>query len=141
MNTNSIITDTNISQAIVGILSGVKNASGEVYNASKTAIASGIDLVKHQAPDLIHEFLKWKFAEAAAWTILGLVGIIAIVIIWYKSCKTLSWEIEPLIVLSGFGIVFSVPCIAAIITNGFVMLQIWIAPKIYLIEYVVRHIK
>ena len=138
--TNSIMTDTNINQAIVSILSGVKSAGGEVYSASKTAIASGIDIVKAQAPDLVHEFVKWKFAEAAVFTIIGVIGLLVIFTSWYKFNKKCDWDGEVMTLSSLVCAVITIPC-CVLTCNIMTMIQIWIAPKIYLIEYIVKAIK
>src|SRR6185503_19457189 len=61
---------TNINQVMIEILSGVKNASGDIYKFSKQEIGQGYDFLKQQAPQVVAEFLKWKLVEAIIWTII-----------------------------------------------------------------------
>lgn len=144
----SITGNTNVQTVIVDILMGVKNASGEIYDVSKSAISSGIDVVKSQAPDIITEFLKWKFTCALIFVIMGLILIVAggSVIFYclfycYKK-PDIFYDTEVLILASIFlGGLPIVTGTALTLVNIFPLVQIWIAPKIYLIEYIVSVVK
>jgi len=142
----TILTNTNIQNAISGILMGVKDAGGEVFNASKDVIAGGIDLVKTQAPELITEFLKWKFTEAMIWFIFSLTlltaGIIAAVKFFTYYNKHSREYGSKGYILGGvlFGILPAIAGLIMSVCNIFPVIQIWIAPKIYLLEYVMARI-
>lgn len=128
--------NTNIQQAIVSILMSGKNVGGELYDASKSAIVSGIDLVKTQAPELVTEFIKWKFTEAIVRIVFG----IALLIVGGYIIKRMynSYDV-PLVIVAGI-----FPTTIGVLVVGFnimTAIQIWVAPKVYLIEYVVSSIR
>lgn len=145
-NVNGITNNTNVQQAIVSILMGSKNVGGDIYDASKSVLAGGIDLVKNQAPELVTEFLKWKFTEALIWTIGGLILFIFGAIVSFISIKKLFFcptksneEYIPVLIFLGLLPVL-IGCIG-FFYHIFTIIQIWIAPKIYLIEYIADIIK
>lgn len=64
---------TNINQVLVEILSGTRDAAKEIYGASKKAIHKSIDFVGEQTPDIIKQFLMWRFVSAAIWAVVWLI--------------------------------------------------------------------
>jgi predicted ferric reductase len=138
---NSIAANTNITQAVISILSGVKNVGGEIYDTSKVAIGQSVDFVKQQAPDVVEQFLKWKFFESAIYTVSGLVGFILIGLIVYFSLRAMikyeSWEMSPILM------VFILPCIPCWCGLSHIMTcaYIYCAPKVYLIDYIITNLK
>lgn len=45
------------------MLTGVKDASGEIYTASKDMISSAISFSMEQAPQVVHEFILWAIVK------------------------------------------------------------------------------
>lgn len=136
---SSISSNTNVQQAIVSILMGAKSVGGDIVDASKTAIVSSLDMIKSQAPDLIEEFLKWKFTYYTMLSIIGLVLLILGIIVTIWTIKVDDMDYVPLCIFGG--IIPSVVGSILFFSNVFTAVQIYIAPKIYLIEYVVSMVR
>ena len=140
-NTAKQTVSTNLNEAIVDILRGVKGAGGEIYAASKSAITKSIDFTMEQAPLVVKEFLHWKMAEAIIWMVSV---IISAIVAFYFAHRIHKWALEydeDLIMVSWF--IRAIACatiIAAIGTNGMTITKIAVAPRVYLIEYVVDSI-
>lgn len=143
---------TNLNQVLIEMLSGVKDASGEVYGATKEAIHKSVDFVVVQAPDVIHQFLMWKFFYAATWAAIFVV--VSIVLVAFsirlhayktkceKNNDTSSDSYEITCFLKWVTRILSIVIlIVGLGANSFEMVKIGIAPKVYVIEYVVDNIQ
>lgn len=132
---------TNASQVMVEILTGVKNAGGEVYNFSKDQLSKGYDFLKEQAPQVVREFLAWQIAKSIVWICVW--GSVACLLFYFarqfklRAPNAGNYKDD----YNGFKWLFRVvACITLIITlgiNGMVIAKIAIAPRVYIIEYVV----
>jgi hypothetical protein len=144
---------TNINQVVIEILSGVKGASGEIYGASKSAIVQSVAFAKEQVPDVVHQFLVWQFWENALWYFVWLIpsfllwiGSFRIYAYYRKSIKSgENWSDDE---ICGNGalrwIALILGFIVAMINTcnyGAAMLKIGLAPKVYMLEYVVNLIQ
>ena len=120
----------------------------DTINATKQGITAGIDFASNQIPDVIQQLLMWKLAENILFAF-----VFVLCIIFYLVVMTKAWNIyqakserernEGFLVLFGaFGgvFLFIMPAIALVVHLKEI-LQITIAPKIYLIEYVSNLIK
>jgi len=136
---------TNMNQVLIEMLSGTKDAAKEIYGASKEAIHKSVDFVSEQAPDVIKQFLHWKLAESIIWLVVNLATVS---ILLYVSRRLWKWE-QNEYNTEGIGYVGLVlGCFAAgvIFYNGVVddvtnIVKISVAPKVYIIEYVVDTVK
>ena len=142
----SIQANPQLNDAIVSVLTGVKNAGGEIYAASKTAIASSVDFLSQQTPQINDEFLRWKTAEALLYIgVFLLVLIIAIIVakLISKGIKTNKFDNDDtaMILMWVLRIVPLVAFIICLSVNSFTIIKIKVAPRVYLIEYVVSYIK
>ena len=137
---NSVANNTNITQAIVSILSGAKNVGGDIYDTSKVAIGQSVDFIKQQTPDIIEQFIKWKFCEAMIYTISGLIGIISLaILIWYlvyQLIKSNNLESLPFVGILVIPLFLCCRGLAHIMDACY----IYCAPKVYLIDYIVSHL-
>ena len=128
---------TNLNEVIVDILRGVKTAGGEVYTASKTAITKSVDFTIEQAPLVVKEFLTWQVAKAVVWTAIWTSIVSLFIWISYRLLKTarngddewyLGWIIR----------VFSIlMLIVTLGINGMTITKVVVAPRVFLIDYVV----
>lgn len=136
---------TNINQVMVQILTGVKDASGEIYGASKVAVGQAYEFVKKEAPEVIVEFLRWRLIQAIIWALLflsiaGLLFFFARQLkLWViKNPDSYSDNIEAAIgVKWGLRIAACIMIIATLTINGMTVGKIIAAPRVYIIEYVV----
>jgi len=139
------IVATNINQVMVEILSGVKNASGEMYKFSKQEVGQAYDFLKDQAPQVIQEFIVWKMAEAIVWAaIFGSVG--GLLFYFARQLKlrakdTSSYYRDDYNITKW--VMRVVACILLVISLGVCgmrITQIAVAPRVFIIEYVVATI-
>jgi hypothetical protein len=89
--------------------------------------------MSEQVPDVIQQFLQWKMVEAGVYVAVGLLLIALALRLWRRwnwiwvSADAIPF-LPPMIGLIGGGFL--------VLSNGLTMLQIWIAPKVFLIELV-----
>lgn len=142
-------TKETINDAVVDILHGAKSASGEIYQASKQAITKAVDFTMEQAPLVVKEFLHWKIAEAIirliAWSIIPIV-LLCIARNFYKRSQSPDVPKEDrsktdqndYAILKWLFRVMAWTWLAINLMNyGMVITKIAVAPRVYLIEYVV----
>lgn len=131
---------TNINQVMVEILSGVKNASGEIYNFSKQEIGQAYDYLKENAKGVVHEFLLWQGVKAGVWIFVWtfvacLLFYFARQLKLYATKSGRYWSDA-----TGFKWIFRVvACVILVITlgvNGMTIAKICVAPRVYIIQYV-----
>ena len=154
VNTTQFVeTNQPIHEAVLGILKGVKDAGSEIYGASKTAITKSVDFTLEQAPLVVKEFLTWNITEHCVW--IAVWGTIACFILYashvfnrqsksdkvpdssrtdtdkgdYTGFKWLFRTVGMLILVISLGI------------NGMVIAKIVVAPRVFLIEYVVDQVQ
>jgi hypothetical protein len=135
------VVSTNINQVMVQILTGVKDASGEIYGASKFAVTEGYEVMKKETPEVIKEFLRWRVVEAVIY--IGVLSLLAIILFIfahylkvYADKKTYHQDEA-----NGFKWFLRVVACAIIVislgVNGMTIGKVVAAPRVYIIEYVV----
>lgn len=98
------------------------------------------DFVTEQAPDVVQQMLVWKFAQAL---VVGLVCAIVSFTCAYlvyrvaRAERLEEWH-DPATVAS---MLFGIPASFVMVSCLLEALQIWLAPKVYLIEYTANLIK
>lgn len=117
-----------------------------IIEQTKEGIAKGIEIAQQQTPDLINQLLRWQFAKHLFWVILGfsmfLICLILIKIIIKISEKEDFDFAEPsssFIVAFIWVIIIGLGTLLSLISypyNVLTLIQIKIAPKIYLLEYI-----
>ena len=140
---------TNINEAVIDILRGVKSAGGEIYSASKTAITKSVDFTMEQAPLVVSEFLRWRMAERIIYSIVWLIPA-ALLIYFARRCRIRSEAADVPDNDSHktdkgdytgfkwlFRIVGAIIIMIVLATNGMTITKITVAPRVYLLEYVV----
>lgn len=121
---------------------------GKIVDMATTGVTAGVDLLMAQAPDIVHQFLMYR-AVLFGITAFGLLLVIiaSIVIPWivivkaikakrseYSDVNILVKVILPSVsLIGGFCSIFSF--IPLFYVNFTQFLYIWIAPKVYLIEF------
>lgn len=132
--------ETNINQVMVEILSGVKNASGEIYHFSKQEIAKGYDFVKGEAPQVVKEFLTWQVVKSVVWILV--FSSIACIMFYFgrvfkqNQSKKNYYEEDFAIMKWLIRIAASGLLIATLGVNGMNIAKVCFAPRVYIIEYV-----
>lgn len=139
----------------------------DLLQKASNGIDSAVSFSQAQIPDVIHQLLVWKFTKSLVVMLIAMATIpLAVKIIrlmlrreadgvfenegysWErgnpKYKPTLIWDrdgtISPLSILFGFA-----TCLYALVIFTLVMdmtwLKIWLAPKLYLIEYAASLVK
>lgn len=109
-------------------------------------VDAAVDFSQAQIPDVVEQLLMWHMVESLALFFFGILLAFSIAIFVRKAVK--NWnsivrnDLEPPIII--FGTVY---CIGAAIFSGLLTignltwLKIWIAPKLYLLEYAASLVK
>jgi hypothetical protein len=145
-NTTPATLQATLNDVVIDILRGAKSASSEVYQASKAAVVASVDFAKKQVPDVVEQFLNWKLSERLIY-IVGWAGVAGLIFYISKSISSHLKKYEENMFPVDAKIAFSIKWITRIISISIIILSIWIngmviakitiAPKVYLIEYVV----
>lgn len=119
----------------------MEKALTEIINRTLDSVENGIDLLSNEIPEVISQLLLWHGVYSLLMFLLALVLIYGA----YRSWKYLftgffgeesgsdPWD-YPHLIIPLFGVsVFVV--IAVIKMMNVEWLQIWLAPKVWLIEY------
>jgi hypothetical protein len=98
-------------------------------------LEQGAAFIQGEVPVYIEELLKWKAANAIVWLVLGFVllvfGII-MCIVGFKRLAKSDFSDEVCQIIGTITLVCSIPFI---MYNTLKLLQITLAPRVYLVEY------
>ncbi len=106
------------------------------------SLEQGKEFVLTQAPEVVQQLILWKRAEHTAWVCMGLVGM---VVMYFVGRRCYAWLVEN----NRRGEPGEWPCLlgipsAALLFLGLLLfniapcLQVWLAPKVYLLEYLAK---
>jgi uncharacterized membrane protein YccC len=118
----------------------------EIAKHADGGIQKAVEFAQQQAPDLIHQLLAWHFVESLIASVIGFAMVVVAVLVAPKWIKKL-WNLDEdcpghpaslFAILGGIGMVFGGICL---VVNNLDWLQIWIAPKVWLLEYMAHLIK
>ena len=106
-------------------------------------IQDGTNLVKDQLPEVARQILQWQTAKSIACIVLG---IALLCITEYCRRLFLHWQLEKpyeewrvaAVIVSGVG---GIAGLVLTIGSMFDLLQILLAPKVYLIEFLKEFMK
>lgn len=121
----------------------LQNALAELLGKTIDGIDSGVAFMQSELPDVIQQLLTWYAVKSAAYMIFA----IAISVLWVKAEFYLNRKIRDdsgeiididsyfIVYLVGGSIFRVVLFVVTLVMFNITWLQIWIAPKIWLIEY------
>lgn len=128
-------------RALAFILEKAETYSGKI----ETAVGKAVDYAYTEVPLIIQEFLRWRMARSITYVVI--YGVLTFLVIRFPI--KWKWFTEDLADETGgasvAGAVFS--CIGSLIffcltiSHFLTVIQIWIAPRVYLIEQVTNLIK
>jgi hypothetical protein len=124
---------------------GLEGALVDIIQQVSGGVKQGVDFLQAEIPDVVRQLLVWKLAEAAVkGTLLFLfvLGLIPLVKWGRKYHETYDqYDFPGHIFLCGtYGFV-SLFCAVGGVQYGLTALQIYIAPKVWLIEYAASLVK
>jgi hypothetical protein len=129
----------------------LQQALAGILNKTMAGVEAGVSFLSAELPDVIHQLLLWKMAQSLLLSFGGLLLIAASLVLAYKQSRLVKkpegefgyranltfdgdGDIHPGVVVLGVGTAAGLLFGFAGLTN-LDWLQIWLAPKIYLIEY------
>lgn len=111
----------------------------DLLQKASNGIDSAVSFSQAQIPDVIQQLLMWNTVSSAGIQILCVLTVVAciylMVFAWNKGDDAVV--VLAALLSSGAG---SITCIV-VIFNHFDWLKIWLAPKLYLIEYAASLVK
>ncbi|AUV61798.1 hypothetical protein FDJ28_gp52 [Pseudomonas phage Bjorn] len=115
----------------------LQQSLADIITSATSGVKAGVAFLQQEIPDVIRQLIMWKMAEAAMWTLGALAVLITSLVIFCKLYKGKVWDWD-----HPGGFVMMVVCFVAfglasfrIMVNGGELLKLWIAPKVWLIEY------
>ena len=120
----------------------LQNQLASILSFLESSLKTGAAFTMDQAPDIVNQLLLWKFVQSLSIFILGFLGT-CIAIGWGIFCLRKkdwenpfndSWEFLALPAVLG-----AFPLTGMFLSTDW--LQIWLAPKIYLLEYASKLLK
>lgn len=117
----------------------------DLLQKASNGIDSAVSFSQAQIPDVIHQLLVWNFATSAIFCILGFLLFVGAQFAAWKVFKYLRkewqgdelWEHPEIMFLAmAYVSTFSPLCMLSLD-----WLKIWLAPKLYLIEYAASLVK
>ena len=134
------VSSTEVKQTIVAVGGTLE----DVLQGMITSAISAKDFLVDEVPEVVDQLLMWKLVESIAMTLLGLLALVGTYMYWQLVIK--HWEVleqrnmEPLPIIMGiFGSIGALGMVIRL--PNITWLQIWVAPKVYLIEYAAELIK
>lgn len=110
----------------------------QLVNKAVSGIDAAVQFSQAQIPDVIQQLLQWKFTSSLIIQVAAIIIVVGYVLLLPKAIRQLdegkgSFDVLAMAFLILGGLVSIVLFMA--FTLNFDWLKIWIAPKVYLIEY------
>lgn len=124
----------------------LQNQLAEVIKKAVEAGENVVDFAQKQVPDVVEQLLKWKMAEALFFSVLGMaliaISVRAAVIVLKESKRPFNDRADEVIAIAtACGIVSGIVGIIVFAFNFLTVIQVAVAPKIFLLEYAAKLIK
>ena len=118
----------------------LQQALAALLNKTVSGIEAGASFLQAELPDVIQQLLTWKLAQASVMAAACVLGIIISFLLLRLVAK--HTDNDQILSIEGGGIPTAIMAIslggfsvARLSSWGSDAIQIWLAPKIYLIEY------
>ena len=111
----------------------------EFMDKALEGVDAGVDFVNAQLPDYIEQLLLWYAVKSGIWFVLGLLGLIGLFILFRKWHHKFIMTHDSDGVLYFIGIfvgIFPFLVFIAMTLGNLDWLQICLAPKVWLVEYI-----
>jgi hypothetical protein len=119
----------------------------EIAKASKEGGLKAAEFVQQQAPDLVHQLLAWHFILSLLSFCAGISLLVLVVCLWRANrAKLAKWRNAKYgpdgeYILSCVGAAFGIVAGVIIVSSNLGWIEIWVAPKLYLVEYLAGLLK
>jgi H+/Cl- antiporter ClcA len=125
----------------------LQKALAEFVKATLAGFQQGKDFVLAQAPDVIQQLIRWTFWEAVAWALFSLAIAVAAAYA-IKRLTPIAKEAFQDSFPNPFpflGIAFALIVVAfaasAAVSHVLIAMKVYIAPKVWLLEWAMQQIK
>ena len=108
------------------------------------AIEEGVDFAMSQAPDIIQQAMRWYAVTSGirfALAVIALASLYPINRKLYQCAEKDSWVAEDYYLGMTFISLFVLAISSVVIAASLDWLKIWVAPKLWLIEYAASFVK
>lgn len=115
----------------------LQQALAEMITSSVAVAGDALAFTKEQLPEVVQQLLVWKMTLSIVWFSIGLLFLIASVVLLYKSNlmdSNIEYDDDINVGVAAISSVLVCIGIPSVVCN-LAWLQIWLAPKVYLIEY------
>ncbi|PIJ58743.1 hypothetical protein BOM23_08325 [Erwinia sp. OLMDLW33] len=118
----------------------------DLLQKASNGIDAAVSFSQAQIPDVIHQLLMWNFAESIIFSLTGILLFLLVQYLTFRIFKYLrkEWEGDYFSDHPEVIVVFMLWLLVTLITLTLLdlsWLKIWIAPKLYLIEYASHLVK
>ena len=132
----------------------LQQSLSQILDQAVSGVQAGVSLLSAELPDVIHQLLMWKMVESLVLCAGGIIFTVG-AIRWFSKNSGVGKEVGtkykatlthdergdiapwiPVLIIP----LVSIAVIASITIN-ITWLKIWIAPKVYLIEYAASLVK
>lgn len=134
-----------LEQVLVDTIQKATAVTGEAIDGVKGVTGKAIDFASAQIPDVIHQLLLWKMAEASVYLVASCIAIWLFFVLRKRVIEYVKASFDEAMGLAFYYVIGGLALILVpvlhIVANLLVILKITLAPKLYLIEYVAKLIK
>lgn len=122
----------------------LQKALAEIITGALQTAEQAEAFVLAEMPDVVQQLLAWKMVQSLVYCVFGLLCFITIALYWRWAAKILERANEEYfddhVAIGGL-----MGTVVLVLIGGFAVnltwLQIWLAPKVYLIEYAASLVK
>ena len=118
----------------------LQTALAELITKANQGVDTATGFLVSEVPEVIHQLLLWKAVMSAISFTITMIGIGVIAYYWKHVFRYFADEEMAPAILMTVCMVVAVSLIASI-TLSFDWLQIWLAPKVWLLEYASQLVK
>ena len=123
----------------------LQQALTSILDKTMSGVDASFEFMQAELPDVIQQLLMWYATKSAIFAILGMVILYALLKLDTKAYKFIKEEYDADEVFLIWGLMGSIVRAIYIwplcMISNLDWLKIWIAPKIWLIEYVASLVK
>ena len=117
----------------------LQQALATILDKTMNGIDASVEFMQAELPDVIQQLLVWYAAKSAMFSVLGVVILFVLIKLDIKAFKLIKEGDDIDILVNGWGVYGSfvrlIYIAPLVMISNLDWLQIWIAPKIWLIEY------
>lgn len=123
----------------------LQSAMVDIIGQATSGVKAGVAFLQQEIPDVIRQLLIWKAASALVWATFSLLVALSCIPVtswarkYHKTYKVNDFPGH--VFIAGFSLFASAIGAARFVVNGLEALQIYIAPKVWLIEYAASLVK